>query len=482
MELGFLCETDFAVIVHSFLWIWETPSLRQNRFIPNISPLFLFQFMFGTIYYIIMVFETFSQSVIPGILQKLLFKQENDSKAEYPTPEEDVENADMDEIDQELLKKIERKKVKKRRRREKRRLDEMAEDNHNIKDRESESTLMENEEEFLDMNSAFVTLAVGRKKLSNSTSGCENAHPRTKSTRSNDGNIDSKCIAASKRLAIQGCKLAAKENHERAIDVFTKAIELTPDEYRYYGNRSFCFCQLGQLKRALKDAEKAISLAPDNAKGYFRKGEALRALKKFDEAKTAFEHVLILDKDCEDAINELQSVKQEQLLEMASKDCTSQAVHSDFEHSQSSGGSICSGGISLQGNQCHNGMIDYKMDPTNPLGSCSLWIGNISSAITEQNLCETFSEYGVVTSVRILPKKFCAFVNFQDPVSAGAAMKHLQRSVLGGERILIRFPDKSSPSAFKSNLPCTLPPPASHSTRASHNKSRALLGRNWNNK
>ncbi|XP_071441498.1 uncharacterized protein [Hetaerina americana] len=463
-------------------WIWDTPKSRQDRFIPEFSPLELFQFMFGALYFIIMVFETFSQSVIPVILQKLLFKQD---KTEFSTPEEDsIEDVNMLDVDQELSKKMDKRKVKKRRRREKKKMEENAEGGHHVKDRETENTFMENEEEFLDMNSAFVTLAVGRKKLSNQSLSSETAptRPRDRSSKSNEENVDMKCIAASKRLAIQGCKLAAKEHHERAIDVFTKAIELTPDDYRFYGNRSFCFCQLGQHKRALKDADKAISLAPESAKGYFRKGEALRALKKFEEAKTAFEHVLKLDQDCEDARNELRIVKKEQLFEVASKDSNQQSLNSSFDCSQSSGRSLSSGDNSLNGDCLHNGKVDSKMDPANPYGSCSLWIGNISSGITEQNLFEMFSEYGVVSSVRILPKKFCAFVNFQDPVSAGVAMKNLQRTLLGGERILIRFPDKMSLTSHKPNSLYTLHPAMSHSARSSHHSSRAISGRNWNSK
>ena len=34
--------------------------------------------------------------------------------------------------------------------------------------------------------------------------------------------------------------------------------------------------------------------------------------------------------------------------------------------------------------------------------------------------------FGAVTSVRCLPDKFCAFVNFKDKESAAKAMKNLQ--------------------------------------------------------
>jgi stress-induced-phosphoprotein 1 len=45
-------------------------------------------------------------------------------------------------------------------------------------------------------------------------------------------------------------------------------------------NRAAAFLQLGKEIKAIKDAEQAIALKPDWAKGYFRKGGALVALRR----------------------------------------------------------------------------------------------------------------------------------------------------------------------------------------------------------
>ena len=45
-------------------------------------------------------------------------------------------------------------------------------------------------------------------------------------------------------------------------------------------NRAAAFLQLGKEIKAIKDAEQAITLKPDWAKGYFRKGAALVALRR----------------------------------------------------------------------------------------------------------------------------------------------------------------------------------------------------------
>ncbi|XP_062609414.1 uncharacterized protein LOC134271185, partial [Saccostrea cucullata] len=49
--------------------------------------------------------------------------------------------------------------------------------------------------------------------------------------------------------------------------------------------------------------------------------------------------------------------------------------------------------------------------------------------------------YGSVNSVRTLPEKFCAFVNFKTKEAAGKAMQSLQGAECGGQKLLIKFPD-----------------------------------------
>jgi tetratricopeptide (TPR) repeat protein len=56
-------------------------------------------------------------------------------------------------------------------------------------------------------------------------------------------------------------------------------------------NRAAAFLQLGKEIKAIKDAEQAIALKPDWAKGYFRKGGALVALRKYDHR--GFSHTFI---------------------------------------------------------------------------------------------------------------------------------------------------------------------------------------------
>jgi protein JSN1 len=48
----------------------------------------------------------------------------------------------------------------------------------------------------------------------------------------------------------------------------------------------------------------------------------------------------------------------------------------------------------------------------------SLWIGNLDSAVTSEQLIHVFAPYGAIESLRLLPEKECGFVNFVDQSDA----------------------------------------------------------------
>lgn len=57
----------------------------------------------------------------------------------------------------------------------------------------------------------------------------------------------------------------------------------------------------------------------------------------------------------------------------------------------------------------------------------SLWVGNINpEEVSERQLLQLFSRCGRVDNVRILPKRFCAFVKYEKSESAAIALEKLQ--------------------------------------------------------
>ena len=77
-----------------------------------------------------------------------------------------------------------------------------------------------------------------------------------------------------------------------ALVLYTRAIELTPDDPALRGNSSMVQLQLGDFEAALADAQEAVRLDASWAKGYYRKAQALEKLGRYDEASFAMEEAI----------------------------------------------------------------------------------------------------------------------------------------------------------------------------------------------
>lgn len=78
--------------------------------------------------------------------------------------------------------------------------------------------------------------------------------------------------------------------------------------------------------------------------------------------------------------------------------------------------------------------------------SHNLWIGNVTSEITETMLMETFAKFGEINSVAVYPDRLFAFVYFKHIEHAKAAKEGLQDVVMGGSSLKIEFARPAKPS------------------------------------
>jgi stress-induced-phosphoprotein 1 len=58
------------------------------------------------------------------------------------------------------------------------------------------------------------------------------------------------------------------KNFDKAIELYTQALEENPADHTIYGNRSASYHNLKKFNEALADGEKAISTKADWSKGY----------------------------------------------------------------------------------------------------------------------------------------------------------------------------------------------------------------------
>ncbi|ODA79373.1 hypothetical protein RJ55_04966 [Drechmeria coniospora] len=99
-------------------------------------------------------------------------------------------------------------------------------------------------------------------------------------------------MATADELKALGNKAIAEKNFDDAIDKFTQAIALQPENHILYSNRSAAHASKKQWAEALKDAEKTTEIKADWAKGWGRKGAALHGMGDLLGANDAYEEGL----------------------------------------------------------------------------------------------------------------------------------------------------------------------------------------------
>ncbi|MEQ2278289.1 hypothetical protein XENORESO_015676, partial [Xenotaenia resolanae] len=87
------------------------------------------------------------------------------------------------------------------------------------------------------------------------------------------------------------------ENYAAAVEFYSKAIALNPQNAVYYCNRAAAYSKLGNYAGAVQDCEQAIRIDPNYSKAYGRMGLALASLNKHTEAVSYYRKALELDPD-----------------------------------------------------------------------------------------------------------------------------------------------------------------------------------------
>ena len=113
-------------------------------------------------------------------------------------------------------------------------------------------------------------------------------------TTNNTTDLDSEKDLLTKRLSYklkeEGNNLYLEEKYERALECYTKAIQLNPNDSIFYSNRSAVNLILGEYKLALKDSLTAINLDKKFTKAYYRGATAYFKLDKYETA------IILLDR------------------------------------------------------------------------------------------------------------------------------------------------------------------------------------------
>jgi len=119
---------------------------------------------------------------------------------------------------------------------------------------------------------------------------------------------------ASKERLIEEIKNRAKgslasKNYPEAVALYSKAIELRPNDAILFANRSLCNLSMSKPQEALSDADKAVEYDNTYVKGYYRKGMALIGLQRYSAAREALQKGHELAPDDKSFITQLDKLR-----------------------------------------------------------------------------------------------------------------------------------------------------------------------------
>ncbi|TYZ61166.1 hypothetical protein PybrP1_012382 [[Pythium] brassicae (nom. inval.)] len=114
--------------------------------------------------------------------------------------------------------------------------------------------------------------------------------------------IGGESVKSASRAKELGNEVFAQGKYLDAIDCYSTALKLCPDDADYaynravyFSNRAACLIRLGRPEEAIDDCTQAIELSPTYVKALVRRAEAYEKLDRLDEALRDYDAVLKID-------------------------------------------------------------------------------------------------------------------------------------------------------------------------------------------
>jgi len=108
----------------------------------------------------------------------------------------------------------------------------------------------------------------------------------------------------------EGNELFKQGKYPEAIAKYEEAMKRDPKAHLPYSNRAACYQKLMEWQLALKDAEKCVEMEPSFVKGWSRKASIHVYLKEFHKALDAYNEILKIEPENEEAKAQIEHVLQ----------------------------------------------------------------------------------------------------------------------------------------------------------------------------
>ncbi|PKU39962.1 small glutamine-rich tetratricopeptide repeat-containing protein beta [Limosa lapponica baueri] len=184
-----------------------------------------------------------------------------------------------------------------------------------------------------------------------------------------------------------------EENYGAAVDCYTRAIKLDPNNAVYYCNRAAALSKLNNYSEAIKDCERAIAIDPKYSKAYGRMGLALTSVNKYEEAVTSYQKALDLDPE-NDSYKSNLKIAEEKLRDVSSP--TGSGLSFDMA-SLINNPAFISMAASLMQNPQVQQLMSGMM--SNAIGGPAAGVGGLSDLSSLIHAYNCYGDGSVITSV-----------------------------------------------------------------------------------
>jgi serine/threonine protein kinase len=107
--------------------------------------------------------------------------------------------------------------------------------------------------------------------------------------------VEDAAIRASKEFYRQADNFYARKKFDKAIETYTLAIELNPNDYAIYNNRGAAYHATGEYQKAINDYTKAVELNPYHFSAYNNRGAAYEDIGNIEQAVADYRKAIELD-------------------------------------------------------------------------------------------------------------------------------------------------------------------------------------------
>jgi len=112
------------------------------------------------------------------------------------------------------------------------------------------------------------------------------------------------------QLKLKGNELMKDGSYQEAVDSYTKAIEIDPNNAIFFSNRAAAYTKLGRHEDAIHDCKTAVRLNPQFSRAYGRMGLAQMNKEQYEDARQSYKKALSLDPENSGYAQNLELVEQ----------------------------------------------------------------------------------------------------------------------------------------------------------------------------